>query len=364
MRGVDGTVDVHDAWGNFGYQLVVDVDEDKANLAGVSNAIIAQTLNAFFSGHYLTTYREGDHRVPIYLRLPPEQRTSIDQIKSIYVEGLYGKVPLDAVASVRTEWLPAKIWRRKLHRMIEVKSRVREGLLANAVLARAMPKIQGVQKQVPPGYRLEIGGEQEETIKSQANQGKALGISLLLIILCLVVQYNSFAKPLVILLTLPMASTGAFVGLFLTGHPLGFMAMLGLLSLAGIVLNDAIVLIEFIETLVKEKLERGEGLAERGQQSCGGLTREAFRDCVVRGGQMRLLPIWLTTLTTVGGLLPLGMSGGPLFAPMAWVIVFGLLFATALTLLIIPSIFAVFVENFGVAVVSDIEKEVGHAENQ
>lgn len=364
MRGVDGTVDVHDAWGNFGYQLVVDVDEDKANLAGVSNAIIAQTLNAFFSGHYLTTYREGDHRVPIYLRLPPEQRTSIDQIKSIYVEGLYGKVPLDAVASVRTEWLPAKIWRRKLHRMIEVKSRVREGLLANAVLARAMPRIEEVQKQVPPGYRLEIGGEQEETIKSQSNQGKALGISLLLIILCLVVQYNSFAKPLVILLTLPMASTGAFVGLFVMGYPLGFMAMLGLLSLAGIVLNDAIVLIEFIETLVKEKLERGEGLAEAGHRSCSGLTREAFRDCVVHGGQMRLLPIWLTTLTTVGGLLPLGMSGGPLFAPMAWVIVFGLLFATALTLLIIPSIFSVFVENFGVAVVSDTEKEVDHAENQ
>jgi len=185
---------------------------------------------------------------------------------------------------------------------------------------------------------------------------KALGISVLLIVMCLVIQYNSLVKPLVILLTIPMAATGAFIGLFVTGYPLGFMAMLGLLSLAGIVLNDAIVLIEFIETLVKEELEKGEGLPGADEKSCAGLSAHAFRNCIARAGQMRMLPIMLTTLTTVGGLIPLAISGGPLWAPMAFVIIFGLMFATLLTLLIIPTVFAIFVENLGVRIVQGVEE--------
>jgi len=351
LRRVPGTIDVHDTWGSHGYELAVDVDQDRANLAGVTNAAVAQTLQAFFSGYHLTTYREGDHQVPVYLRLPSEQRKSLDALKSVYVEGRSGKVPLDAVATVEPMWQPAKIGRWKLHRMIEVRARVQEGLLANTVLLSAMPAIRELEAALPPGYRLEIGGEQEETVKSQKNMSRAFGISVLLIVMCLVIQYNSFTKPLIILLTLPMAATGSFLGLFVTGYPLGFMAMLGLLSLAGIVLNDAIVLIEFIEKLVKEKLEKKSGLAAPDQRSCGGLASEAFRDCLVRAGQMRMLPIMLTTLTTVGGLIPLALFGGPLWAPMAWVIIFGLMLATLLTLVVIPTVYSVFVENLGTAVV-------------
>jgi len=355
LRRVPGTVDVHDTWGSQGYELGVEIDEDKANLAGVTNASVARTLKAFFSGFYLTTYREGDHRVPVYLRLPARQRRSLTALKSIYVEGLHGKVPLDAVARLEPKWRPAKICRWKLQRMIEVRARVEEGLLANTVLALALPEIEAARQTLPPGYRIELGGEQEETVNSQKNMAKALGVSVLLIVMCLVVQYNSFAKPLIILLTLPMAATGAFLGLFITGCPLGFMAMLGMLSLAGIVLNDAIVLTEFIEVLMKERHARQEGLPGPDERSCGGLSGVAFRDCLVRAGQMRMLPIVLTTLTTVGGLIPLAFSGGPLWAPMAFVIIFGLLLATLLTLVIIPTVFAVFVEDFGMEVIREGE---------
>ena len=357
LRRVPGTIDVHDTWGSPGYELDIDIDADKANLAGVSNASVAQTLNAYFSGYHLTTYREGDHRVPVYLRLPAQQRRSIEALRSVYVEGKRGKVPLDAVAAIKTKWEPAKIGRWKLHRMIEVRARVEDGMLANTVLANTMPEVRKIERALPPGYRIEVGGEQEETFRSQKSMSKALGISLLLIVMCLVVQYNSFVKPLVILLTIPMAATGAFLGLFVTGYPLGFMAMLGLLSLAGIVLNDAIVLIEFLEALVKEKLDKGKGLAESGERSCAGLSVPSFRDCVARAGQMRMLPIMLTTLTTVGGLIPLAFFGGPLWAPMASVIIFGLMLATLLTLIIIPTVFVVFVENFGVHIRAEVSRD-------
>jgi multidrug efflux pump subunit AcrB len=345
LRSTPGTWDVHDSWGTPGYRLDICVDEDRANLAGVSNAAVTQTLNAYLSGHHLSTFREDDHQVPIYLRLPGQQRSSLEAVDAVYVEGENGKVPIDAVAEIRPRWEPAKIERRELGRKIEVGAQVEEGWLANDVLAAALDRIEAIE--LDPAYRLEIGGEQEKTKDSQQQMRTSFAISLLLIVLCLVVQYNSLSKPLIILVTLPLAATGALVGLYVTGNPLGFMAMLGLLSLSGVVLNDAIVLIEFVEMLVEQKLKQGVDLAGPGEKSCAGLTRDAFRQCVVEGARMRILAICLTTLTTVGGLIPLALAGGPLFEPMAAVIIFGLLAATLLTLLVLPAVYAIFVETFG-----------------
>lgn len=350
FRASDNTWDVHDSWGDFGYQLNVNVASDRANLAGVTNATIAQTLYTYLSGYPLTTYREGDHQVPVYLRLPAAQRNSPEILRRVYVEGFLGKVPLDAVAKVESVWEPAKIERYGLNRMIEVRARPEEGFLPNAVLGEVMPGMREIERQLPPGYRIEISGEQEETADGQRQVARSLGISLLLIVLCLIVQYNSLVKPLMILMTLPLATIGAVLGLYVTGNPMGFMANLGMLSLFGILLNAAIVYIEFAEILIKEKLEKGEGLAQAGERSCSGLSREVFHQCLVRAGKMRILPISLTTLTTVGGLIPLALYGGPLFESMAVVIIFGLLLATVLTLLVLPAIYAIFVENLRVKV--------------
>jgi len=348
LRSADGASDVHDSWGLDGYQLDVDIDEDKASLAGVSNAAVAQTTNALFSGLHLTTYREGDHEVPIYFRLPSDQRHKLQAVGAVHPEGKHGKVPLDAIANVKPTRVPAKILRHKMNRNLEIRARVQDGWLPNAVLDSVMGRIDQIRRSLPHGYRIEIGGEQEEITKSRKGTAKAFGISILLIVFCLVVQYNSFVKPLIILLTLPMAAIGALFGLFITGRPMGFMANLGLLSLAGVVLNDTIVLIEFVTDLVRRKLREGDGLAGEGERSCSGLKREVFRECVTRGARMRILPIVLTTLTTVGGMLPLALAGGPLWEPMAIVIIFGLLMATMLTLIVLPSILTVFVEHFGV----------------
>jgi multidrug efflux pump subunit AcrB len=176
-----------------------------------------------------------------------------------------------------------------------------------------------------------VGGSKEQTRESTEKMGGAMVMGLLGIIVILVAQFNSVLKPLVILTTIPLALIGALLGLYLTGWALGFMAMLGTVALFGVVINNAIVLIDFIET----NIDRG----------------DALRDATVKAGQARMRPILLTSLTTIGGLLPLGLFGGPLFAPLAWAMVFGLGLSTALTLLVIPTVYVLFAERLGMRTV-------------
>ncbi len=184
---------------------------------------------------------------------------------------------------------------------------------------------------LPPGYRLEQGGEQEETVKALTQVVRAVFIAIVLILLVLIVQYNQFMKPLIILLSIPLAMIGVLVGLLVTGWAMGFMANLGILALAGIVINNAIVLIDFIETRV-----------------AGGIE---LRKAVAQAGRIRMRPILLTSVTTIGGLLPLSLFGGPLWAPMTNGMIFGLLFSTLLTLILVPVLYVTFAERLRMRVV-------------
>lgn len=345
VREHPGVYDVHDVWGADGYQLRIEVDEERANLAGVANVQVAQTLNAYFSGHRLTTFREGDHTIPVYLRLAESERGSIDRLRSAFVEGRNGKVPLDAIATIVPRWDPARIERRELNRLMEVRARNRNGWMANDVVADLMEsaEMQAFLDDLPGGYWFEIGGEMYESKEGQEQMSICLGISIVLIVLLLVIQYNGWAKPIVILATLPLALIGALPGLYFTGNALGFMPQLGILSLFGIVLNTGIIFIEFADQLVAEGVRRADG---RGPVL--GMTRAEFRGQLVEAGRQRLLPIFLTTATTIGGLIPLALGGGPLWEGMAWCMIFGLTIATLLTLLVVPAMYAVVVETFGV----------------
>ena len=352
FNSIDGTWDVHDVWGDPGYQLDVLVDEDRSKLAGVTNASVAKTFNAYYAGHHLTTFREGDHKVPVYLRVPPAERGAIDDPRTIFVEGLAGKVPVDTFAEVKPRRKTTKIERREKKRMIEVRARVEPGLLANERLAKAMPAVHQLEAALPTGFWYETGGTLESSAEASGEMGTAFGVAVVLIVLCLIVQYNSLVKPIVILMTVPMGAIGAFFGLWLTGYAMGFMPMLGLVSLAGIVVNTGILYIEFAETCIKEKLEAKEGLAGDGEKSCSGLTRQAFHQCLAEAGKQRLLPICLTVSTTVGGLIPLALFGGPLWAGMSYLLIFGLIIATVLTLVVLPAIYASLVEYFHVRTVT------------
>ena len=350
VRDQPETWDVSDSWGVDGFEVSLDIDAEKANLAGVTNANVADTLNAYFSGLQLSTFREGDHQVPVLFRLIPEERRDLSGIDAAFVEGENGKLPLNSIAEAIPTWQPAKIERRNLNRTIEVTSEVEDGVSGNDVVLRVMAseRMKEIEANLPSGFRIEVGGAYEESQDSSQQMLMSFGISFLVIIIVLVVQYNGWSKTLIILATLPLAMMGAFFGLWVTNSSLGFMPQLGLLSLFGIVLNTGIIFIEFADILIEKKSQSGDGSGP-----IFGLTRQEFRECLVSAGKQRMLPIFLTTATTVGGLLPLALSGGPLWEGMAWLMVFGLLVATVLTLYVVPALYAIIVETFGISPISN-----------
>lgn len=346
VREQPETWDVHDSWGVAGYQLAVDIDEEKANLARVTNSQVAQTLNSYFSGLLLTTFREGDHQVPVYFRLKREERETIRGLKTAFVEGYNGKIPLSSIATFQSRWEPAKIERRDLNRSIEVRSRVEPGTSGNDVVMRVMgsEEMKQIQEELPAGFKIEVGGALEESADAATQMLTSFAMSFLLIVLCLVFQYNGWAKPCIILATLPLALIGALPGLYFTNNSIGFMPQLGILSLFGIVLNTGIIFIEFADILIEQRSKD----RSSGDGPIAGLSKQEFRQCLVDAGKQRMLPIFLTTATTIGGLFPLALGGGPLWTGLAWTMIFGLAVATLLTLFVVPAIYAILVETFRV----------------
>jgi len=345
VKAHPGAWNVFDSWGAKAFEANIDVDSDKANLGGVTNLSIATTLNSYYSGHYVTTFREADHQIPVYLRLPPDQRGTIDALRSAYVEGATGKVPLSSLATIEPRLVSAKIDHRFLIRKVDVRAEVEPGYLSNniALDVIASAAFKEWEANLPPGYFWQKSGDLYESGLTGGDLQKSIVISLLAIVMLLIIQFNGIAKPLIILMTLPLAIIGAYGGLFVMDYPLGFMPQLGLLALFGIVVNAAIIYIDYADRLIAEKVK-----ASDGSGPIQGITREEFHACLVRAGEVRLLPIAMTTLTTIGGLLPLGLAGGPLWEGMAWLMIFGLAVGTLLTLIVVPALYAIFVEVFKV----------------
>ncbi|MHC4235227.1 MAG: efflux RND transporter permease subunit [Planctomycetota bacterium] len=327
FRETEGTVRPYSNWGAPANQVEVAIDAYAANLAGVTNADIALTTNAVLSGAQLTVYREGDHLVPVVLRTVRQKREGLADLADIFVTGRFGKVPLNSIAKVIPSWQPAVIARRDGLPTLTVGARIEPGMLANTVAGRVQPKLDEMLESMPAGYFIELDGELEETAKAQVQVVRAVGIALLLMVLVLVTQYNSVVKPVVILAAVPMGMIGVLLGLLITGWAMGFMAMLGVLALGGIVINNAIVLVDFIESNMSDGT--------------------SLKAAVASAGRVRMRPILLTTLTTIGGLLPLSLFGGALWAPMTNGMIFGLLLSTGLTLFVIPSMYVLFVESLG-----------------
>lgn len=344
------TWNIFDTWGINSYQLKIDIDSDKASLAGVSNSQVAQTLSAYYSGRELTTFREGEHTVPVYFRLKPGQRDSLTELSQAFVEGNSGKIPLNSIAKIETVWQPARIDRRDMNRAIEVRSEVEPGVQGNDVVNRIMNSVEmkQIQNKLPPGFNIEVGGSLEESADASSQFLASFGVSFLLIVLILVIQYNSITKPLIILTTLPLALIGAIPGLYFSDNPLGFMPQLGVISLFGIVLNTGIIFIEFADILIAQKRQSKLDQDIPLDGPIVGLNKSEFRECLIEAGKQRMLPIFLTTATTIGGLLPLALSGGPLWTGLAWAMIAGLTVATLLTLFVVPALYAVLVETFRV----------------
>ena len=321
LASLRGARNVRDDWGEQTKKLIVEIDNARARRAGITNEDIAVSLRTALSGSTVTEFREGDKAIPVVLRSEVGGREDVGKLESINVYARSGRnVALRQVADVALTFEPSRILRRDRSKALSVLSDLSEGATAFGVAAEIEPWLAEQRESWPLGYSYEIGGTFESSADANASIADKLPLAGLLILLLLVAQFNSLRKPIIVLLTIPFGLIGVAVGLLATGQSFGFMTFLGVIALAGIVINNAIVLIDRIRIEIDEN-----GLAPG--------------PAVLEAAQRRIRPIVLTTATTAGGLLPLWFGGDPLFVSMAVAILFGLVFATVLTLGFVPALY-------------------------
>jgi multidrug efflux pump subunit AcrB len=325
LRSLEGTRNIGDDWGRQTKKINVQINEPRARRSGTTHQDIAVSLLSVLTGYQATDYREGDEVIPVTLRSVAADRQDIGKLESlnVYSQSTGRSVPLKQVADLEVVWQPAKIFRRDRLKNITVHSDLEPGLTATQITDQLTPWLEEQQAVWPLGYFYGLGGEIETSGKGNKSIGDKLPIALLIIVLLLVGQFNSIRRPLIILLTIPLGMIGVTAGLLIAKSYFGFMTLLGVISLAGIVINNAIVLLDRINIEINDN----------------GL--EPAR-AIIEAAQRRLRPILLTTLTTIGGLIPLWLGGGPMWEPMAISIIFGLAFATVLTLGVVPVLYTLF----------------------
>jgi multidrug efflux pump subunit AcrB len=325
LRSIPGTKNIDDDWGRRTKKILIDVNQPRARRAGVTNRDIAVSLQSILSGIASTEYREESDLIPITLRSVAADRQDLGKLETlnVYSQTTGQAVPIRQVADARIVWEPSKILRRDRSKTVTVESNLAPGLTATEVNATLIPWLEQQRRDWKIGYGYELGGEIESSVKSQKSIADQMPLAVMVIVLMLVGQFNSFRKPLIILLTIPLGLIGVFYGLLIARSSFGFMTLLGIISLAGIVINNAIVLIDRI------RIEIDENQLDPA-------------DAIVVAARRRLRPILLTTMTTLGGLFPLWIGGGPMWSSMAIAIIFGLAFATVLTLGIVPVLYSLF----------------------
>lgn len=320
-----GVSDVKNTWGLQTKKLKIRVNQELARRAGVTSEDVAYSLQASLTGIDLTQYREADEIIPVTLRTTAAYRQDISKLEglTVFSQSTGQNVPLKQVADAVLDFEPGVIERRDRERTLSLNVQLLPSATAAEVVAQLRPLLDDAQRRWPLAHKYEIGGETEESGDANASIAAELPTAGMLILLLLVAQFNSVRKPIIILTTIPLGLIGVTFGLLVANSTFGFFTILGLISLSGIIINNAIVLLDRIAIEIDEF---GRSPAE----------------AVVYASQQRLRPILLTTATTVLGMTPLLWGGTAMFLPMAITIIFGLAFATALTLLVVPVLYTLF----------------------
>ena len=325
LREVPAARRVRNDW--FGQTMVarLQIDSDRANLAGVTNRDVAASTTAALTGAPVATLLEGDKQIPVVARLVRLERASVEGLENLYVYPAAGgkPVPLKAISAVTYKLETQRIRRRAHFRTVSVQAFTAPGVLASEVLNAAMPQIEKLRASLPAGYSIVIGGEYA---KQQTGFGElvvVLILSCIMIYVALVVQFNNAIKPVLVFACVPYGVVGALIALLVMGTPFGFMGFLGIASLVGVIVSHVIVLFDFIE----EMHEKG----------------EPFIEAVLDAGIERLRPVLITVGATVLALFPLSIRGGPLWEPLCYAQIGGLSIATFIELLLVPVMYGIFV---------------------
>ena len=329
LKAILGTsplaINVRDDWGNDALRARLEVDEDRASLMGVSNRDIAISSYSAVNGVPVATLREGRKNIPIVQLMDYGQRetaTALDQLY-IYAGQSPDKLTLGQVAKLNYTPETAVIHRVNQYRAITVSALPKPGHLASEVTTPLMAQIHDFERSLPPGYRMEIVGELKEQIKGQLQSFTVVLASTMAIYLALVFQFKNAIKPFVVFGGIPFGAAGAFAAVWIMNMAMGFMVILGITSLIGIIVSHVVVLFDFIE--------------ERHAQGA------QFRDALIDAGILRIRPVLITVGATVLALFPLALHGGPLWEALCYAQIGGLTVATTVTLLIIPVIYSIFV---------------------
>ena len=335
LKKTPGVIDLDDNVELSRPEITVNVDREKASLLGLSTQSIATTVRTAFNGSKASNFRDGDDEYDITLRLPDRLRTGIVDLSSMTVVNKDGvHIPLTEVANIVVQGGTGSIRHKDQERVVTVSANAAAGFLPAEVLKEAQTRLQELQ--MPAGYTIRYAGETEDQKEAGEFLAKALLAALFIITLILVTQFNSIAQPMIILFSVVLSLIGVLLSLIIAQEPFGIiMSGIGIISLAGVVVNNAIVLIDYANKL-----------RERG------MTR---REAVVNAGMVRFRPVMLTATTTVLGLAPLvvgvsidfvnfkivvGGSSVDLWGPMARVVSSGLVVATILTLIVVPVLYS------------------------
>ncbi|AWF81751.1 AcrB/AcrD/AcrF family protein [Microbulbifer sp. A4B17] len=318
---------VRSDWGEKSLVLNMNVQEDRASMSGVTNSDIALASSSGFSGTTVDTLRQGDKEIPIVAQLRLAERGQLQDVNNLYIFAADSDIhiPLRQVANTSIDFSTERIYRLEKFRTVTVYAFPYSGFISSDIMAGVKNELKKFSDTLPSGYQLQISGDAASTQHGFSQLIMIMAVSSGAIFLALVFQFSSLVKPLVVFATVPLGMVGALVALFITGQPFGFMAFLGIVSLIGVIVSHIIVLFDFIEV----RHEAGDSL----------------RLALLDAGILRLRPILITIAATTFALIPLAIHGGPLWRPLCFAQIGGLIMATFGTLFLVPVIYTTMVED-------------------
>ena len=324
-KEIPGLVNLENRLARISTDIHFRINREKAGIYGVPVYLIDKTIRTCIAGTSVSKFRDiNGKEYDIVLRLPANERITLEDIQKIYIPSLNGAmIPLSLLASLEFKEAPGMISHYNLARDATLTADIQKGYFLDDIVAQLQPAL--AEYNWPRGYHYKFTGELESREDSFGGMRKAGLIALIAIFAVLVLQFRSFRQPLIVLSAIPLAGIGSTFALLITGNSFSFTAFIGLISLIGIVVNNSIILVDYTNILRKEGMN--------------------LTSAVIEAGETRFTPILLTMLTTTGGLLPLTLQGGSLWAPMGWTIIGGLLVSTFLTLVVVPVLYNLLEKN-------------------
>ena len=319
LKQTEGTIYVNNPVSNLKSDIRVVINQDKARMSSINTVDIDRTVRLAVAGLDMGNFSDAEGEdYDVYLTTPKKERATLASLDNLFVNTSQGaSVPLEQIASLQLETSPLRIDHYNKIRMVSVSAFVQKGYLNDQVISEVVQRMESLK--LPDGYSFMMGGEVEASNESFGGLGPVIIVTVFMFVAVLILMFKTFKSMLIVLSVIPLGIVGSAIALLITGNPLSFVAIIGLIALAGVEVKNSILLVDFTNQLRKQ----------------GKSVDEAIREA----GEVRFLPIVLTSLTAIGGLLPIALSTNPLIAPLAIVLIGGLISSTILSRIVTPVIY-------------------------